>query len=184
MCLILCVLSYTFLKCHPKKGSIGFHRLLKAPMARKRLQTLGRPSDARRYKVNPGWHAWGRYTTELLLLPILEDSLQHYNPFHFELTSEEKNSRNQCQAPAGGAAASLGAAFRRPDTLPAQTTSFHTSNHQHPAPPHCTPCPILGNHGNHSTDQGQAELWATLGDHNSVLSNPTVSLLCSLEVPR
>lgn len=32
----------------------------------KRLKTLGRPSNARRYKVNPGWHARGGIGTRQL----------------------------------------------------------------------------------------------------------------------
>lgn len=145
MFVILCTLFCTFLKCYSKKGSIGFHRLPTVSTVWERFKILGRPSNARRCKVNASQGARGRYQAALvspdpLLLPIPEASLQHHNlRVFFELISEERSRGNQCQAPAGGAAASLGAAFRRPDTHGAQTASFHTSN-QHPALARCTPC--------------------------------------------
>ena len=76
----------------------------------------------------------------------------------FSLISEERSSGNQCLAPAGGAAASLRAAYGRRCTYGAPTASFHTSNHQLPAS-HAAHGPTVL--GNHSTRPGQTEPRAT-----------------------
>lgn len=170
MCTVLCILFYAFLKYYPKKGSIGSHRLPKAPMARKRLKTLGRPSNARRYKVNPGWHAREGTRCEaalispaLLLLPIPEDPLQHHNPFSL-------NSFQRKRAAEINVRRQQGVQLHHPEPPSEGLTPTehrpHLSTHLIiNAPPHPTAhsATIFGNHGNHSTHQGQAELWATQG---------------------
>lgn len=85
-------------------------------------------------------------------------------PIFFELIAEEKSSRNQCQRQQG---VQLHHSEPPSEGLTPTEHRPHLSTHLIiNTPPHPTAhsATIFGNHGNHSTHQGQAELWATQGD--------------------
>lgn len=155
-------------------------------MAWKRLKTFGKALRCQEVQGQPrlartGWYEAALISPELLLLPLPEDSLQHYNPVSFELISEAKSSGNQCQAPAGGVAATL--ELPSEGLMPKERGPHPSTHLTINKPTHTTapPVTVLGNHGNHSTHQGLAELWATQGD-SQFCPFKQHSLLSSLQV--